>query len=72
MTQIFNCTSADLYDRHTYEVVLKNGKNQFFEHWEDVQRYWFEHNRIPDFLDLVIVKDKKKSKEKVKGGGFAQ
>jgi hypothetical protein len=72
MTQLFTCTSADLYDRHTYEVVLKNGKNQFFEHWEDVQRYWFQNNQIPDFLDLVIVKDKKKSKEKVKGGGFAQ
>jgi hypothetical protein len=72
MTQLFNCTSADPYDRHTYEVVLKNGKNQFFEHWEDVQRYWFQNNQIPDFLDLVIVKDKKKSKEKVKGGGFAQ
>jgi len=72
MTQLFTCTSSDLYDRHTYKVVLKNGKNQFFEHWEEVQRYWFENNRIPDFLDLVIVSDKKKSKEKVKELGFAK
>lgn len=72
MTQIFTCTSDALYDRHTYEVVLKTGKNKFFDDWEDVQRYWFQNNHIPDFLDLVIVKDKKKSKEKVKGGGFAQ
>lgn len=72
MTQIFTCTSADPYVRHTYEVVLKNGKNQFFEHWEDVQKYWFQNNQIPDFLDLVIVRDKKKSKEKVKGVGFAK
>lgn len=72
MTQIFTCTSDDLYDRHTYEVVLKNGKNKIFDHWEDAQRYWFEHNRIPDFLDLIIVKDKKKNKEKVKHGGFAR
>jgi hypothetical protein len=72
MTQIFSCTSADPYDRHTYEIVLKNGKNKIFEHWEDAQGYWFQNTHIPDFLDLVIVKDKKKSKEKVKGAGFAQ
>jgi hypothetical protein len=72
MTQMFTCTSDDLYDRHTYEVVLKSGKNQFFEHWEDVQKYWFQNNQIPDFLNYVIVKDKKKTKEKVKGSGFSQ
>ena len=72
MTQIFSCTSADPYDRHTYEVVLKNGKNKIFEHWEDAQGYWFQNTHIPDFLDFVIVKDKKKSKEKVKSTGFAQ
>jgi len=72
MTQTFTCTSDALYDRHTYEVVLKSGKNRVFDHWEDAQRYWFEHNQVPDFLDLILVKDKKKSKEKVKGSGFAQ
>jgi hypothetical protein len=72
MTQLFTCTSDSPYDRHTYEVVLKSGKNVIFENWEDTQRYWFEHSQIPDFLDLIIVKDKKKSKEKVKSGGFAQ
>ena len=60
------------YDRHDYEIVLKSGKTQFFDNWEDVQRYWFQNSDIPDFLDLVIVKDKKKSKEKVKRGGFGQ
>ena len=72
MTQLFTCTSDAPYDRHTYEIVLKSGKTQFFDNWEDVQRYWFQNSDIPDFLDLVIVKDKKKSKEKVKRGGFGQ
>ena len=72
MTQLFTCTSDSPYDRHDYEIVLKNGKTQFFDNWEDVQRYWFQNSEIPNFLDLVIVKDKKKSKEKVKGGGFGQ
>ena len=66
MTQIFNCTSTDPYDKHTYEVVLKNGKNKIFDNWEDTQRYWFENNKVPDFLDIILVNDKKKSKEKVK------
>lgn len=72
MTQTFTCTSDALYDRHTYEIVLKNGKNRFFDHWEEVQRYWFENSCIPDFLDVIIVKDKKKGKEKVNGIGFSQ
>jgi len=68
MTQIFTCTSADPYDRHNYEVFLKNGKKVMFDNWEDVQIYWFTNNNIPDYLDYVIAKDKKKVKSK----GFAQ
>lgn len=70
MTQVFTCTSDSPYDRHTYEIVLKNGKNKIFEHWEDAQRYWFENSRMPNFLDLIIVNDKKVSKEKIKAKGF--
>jgi hypothetical protein len=66
MTETFKCTSDAPYDRHNYEVVLKNGKKVFFHDWEDAQGYWFMNSQIPDFLDLILVKDKKKSK------GFAQ
>ena len=68
MTQTFTCTSAYPYDRHDYEVLLKNGKKVMFDNWEDVQIYWFTNNNIPDYLDYVIAKDKKKVKSK----GFAQ
>ena len=71
MTQTFTCTSDVPYDRHTYEIVLKNGKNKFFDHWEDAQRYWFENSRMPNFLDLIIVRDKKPNKKKINGKGFA-
>lgn len=64
MSQTFTCTSDALYDRHTYEVVLKNGKNVFFDDWEDAQVYWWQNCQIPDFLDVVIVKDKKSIKTK--------
>jgi hypothetical protein len=64
MSSTFSCTSDAPYDRHNYEIVLKSGKKVFFENWEDVQGYWFVHAQIPDFLDLINVIDKKKSKSK--------
>jgi len=68
MSQTFKCTSDTPYDRHNYEVVLKNGKKLFFNDWEDAQGYWFVNSQIPDFLDFIIVKDKKK----IKSEGFAR
>lgn len=68
MTQTFTCTSDAPYDRHDYEIVLKNNKKIFFDNWTDTQAYWFNHVQIPDFLDFIIVKDK----QKVKNKGFAQ
>lgn len=68
MTQLFTCTSDAPYDRHHYEIVLKSGKKVFFDNWEDTHLYWYQNTQIPDFLDLIIVKDKKKQKSK----GFAQ
>lgn len=64
----FSVTSKEPYDRHSYEIVLKNRKNVIFDDWEDAQVYWFTHCQIPDFLDLIIVKDK----QKVKGLGFGK
>lgn len=67
MSDTFSCTSNAPYDRHNYEIVLKSGKKVFFEDWDAAQAYWFVHAQIPDYLDLIIVKDKKKVKSK----GFA-
>lgn len=68
MTQLFTCTSDAPYDRHDYEVVLKSKKKVFFDNWEDTQVYWYQNSQIPDFLDVIIIKDK----QKVKSKGFAQ
>jgi hypothetical protein len=68
MTTTFKVTSDAPYDRHDYEVVLKNNKKVFFNNWEDTQVYWYQNCQIPDFLDVIIVKDKKKVKSK----GFTQ
>lgn len=68
MTTIFKQTSDQLYDRHDYEVLLKSGKKVFFDNWEDTLKYWWQNYQVPDFLDIIIVKDK----QKVKSKGFAQ
>jgi hypothetical protein len=68
MTTIFKQTSEEPYDRHDYEVFLKNNKKIFFDNWEDTLNYWWTNCQIPDFLDYIVVKDKKKVKTK----GFAQ
>jgi len=64
MTKTFKVTSDAPYDRHDYEVVLKNNKKVFFDNWEDTQQYWWANCQMPDFLDVIIVKDKKKVKSK--------
>ena len=64
MTQTFKVTSEAPYDRHDYEVVLKSNKKVFFDNWEDTQGYWWANCQIPDFLDVIIVKDNKKVKSK--------
>jgi len=64
MTTTFKVTSEAPYDRHDYEVVLKNNKKVLFDNWEDTQAYWWANRQIPDFLDVIIVKDKKKVKSK--------
>jgi hypothetical protein len=64
MTQTFKLTSEAPYNRHDYEVVLKNNKKVFFNNWEDTQQYWWANCQMPDFLDVIIVKDKKKVKSK--------
>lgn len=62
MTETFTCTSSAPYDRHSYEIVLKNGKKVFFDNWEEAQVYWWQNYQIPDFLNVINVKDKKKNK----------
>ena len=60
--QIFQQTSNEPYTRHTYEVVLKNGKRVKFQYFDEAREYWFYHSELPDYLDFIEVKDKKPKK----------
>lgn len=70
MDKVFTQTSYEPYDRHTYSIALKSGEVVNFDDWDAVQAFWFTHTQIPDFLDCIIVHDKKKGKEIVKPRGF--
>ena len=48
----FTCTSTNPYDRHTYRMVLKNGKAIVVEDYEHVRAFW---HQFRDQLDHVEV-----------------
>lgn len=58
MTNSFKCTSSDPYDRHTYEVLLKNGKKILFDEWEDAQIFWYQNWQTPNYLNFIQIVDK--------------
>lgn len=60
--KVFEQTSDKSYDRHSYEIVLKTGKRVKFDWYDDVKEYWFVHYQIPNYLDYVVVKNKKVKK----------
>lgn len=60
--KVFEQTSNKLYDRHTYDLVLTNGKIIKFNYYDDMRQYWFENSQIPDYLSHVVIKDKKVNK----------
>jgi len=60
--KVFQQTSDKSYDRHTYDLVLTNGKIIKFNYYDDVKKYWFENSQIPDYLSHILVKDKKVNK----------
>ncbi len=60
----FTHTSLEPYDNHYYELQLFNGKTITFEYYQDLMGYWRDHYQIPNYLNVVIVKDKKSNKKK--------
>jgi hypothetical protein len=62
MTQVFNCTSAEPYTRHSYKVHFFNKKSMKFEHWEDAQDYWFANCDRENYLKYITVEDINKRK----------
>lgn len=62
----FKQTCDQPYDRHTYALVLINGKRIDFEDYEECSYVWM-HTRSPELLSHIEVIDKKP--KSVKGFG---
>ncbi|AGG54202.1 hypothetical protein CYXG_00138 [Synechococcus phage S-SSM4] len=59
MTQRFTCTSTEPYDRHDYQIVLKNGKKIKFTDWGTTMDYWLQWRTNVDVINVLDKKEKK-------------
>jgi len=62
--EIFQQTSYDPYDRHTYKVYLCNGKSKHFDYYDDAKDFWFSNLRKSNYLNYITVEDKSIKKQK--------
>ena len=58
--QYFTLSSDELYDRHHYQVISKDGETIAVDNWEDVRTIWWNKK---SFLSHVEVIDKPKAKQ---------
>jgi len=66
MEGVFIQTSPDSYDRHNYQVILKEGEPVFFDNYEDAQNYWYNRVQLRNLVTIEVL-DKPKQRTKAKG-----
>lgn len=57
--ETFKQTSNLLYDRHQYKLVYNDGRQDFFEHYEDVQGTWHMYQQFVSHVEVLDKKIKK-------------
>ena len=50
----FTATCNKLYDRHTYKITFRNGREQLFGDYESVKNFWFAHNQLSQMVVSVV------------------
>jgi len=53
MTKPFTSTSDKPYDRHTYKLVLKNGKALVVEDYELARAYWHQFRKQLECVEVI-------------------
>lgn len=66
MEKFFTQTSHDTYDRHRYQVIMKDGTSILFEHYDEAQNYWYSRVQLGNLLAIDVI-DKPKNKKKPSG-----
>ena len=49
----FTSTCDKDYDRHSYKLVLKNGKALILEDYEMVRQYWYQYKNQMDCVEVL-------------------
>ena len=66
METFFTQTSHDTYDRHNYQVILRDGTSILFEYYDDAKNYWYSRVQLGNLLCIDVI-DKHKTKKKPSG-----
>ena len=53
MTKPFTSTCNKPYDRHTYKLVLKNGKAVVIEDYELVRATWYQYRKQLECVEVL-------------------
>ena len=58
-TEWFTSTSDEPYDRHTYKIILSDGRYKDFKDYEHMRAYWMQTTQIyglnrVEVLDLKV------------------
>jgi len=61
-TTWFTSTSDKPYDRHTYKIILSDGRYKLFQDYEHMRAYWMQTTQIYG-LQSVEVLDKIQQKK---------
>ena len=51
--ETFTATSEEDYDRHTYKLVLKNGKAIVLEDYEQARAFWHQYRKQLDHVEVL-------------------
>jgi len=54
----FTCTSTEPYDRHTYKIILSDGRYKDFQDYEHMRSYWMQTNQIYGLSHVEVLDTK--------------
>ena len=57
---VFTCTSTEPYDRHDYQIVLKNGKKLKFTDWGTTMQFWAVRRNDINVINVLDKRTKSK------------
>ena len=51
----FTATCNKPYDRHSYKIVLKNGKSIQFDNYETMKYHWYQFREHTERVEIIDV-----------------